>query len=172
MRADMVAGLLFIALAIAIYSVNWQMSYPPMGGDPGSTVMPTAIAVCMGVLGALLAVRAAIAAMATRSLHQHQAPQVAAPAVARAVLWRTGCCATLSLLGYVLLLPYLGYFIATTLFFTGAAWILGSHGKRAIVGYLIGGLLVASVTYFALSKGLNILLPRGSLVILLEQLHA
>jgi hypothetical protein len=173
MRADFVSGLIFVALAIVIYSVNWQTSYPPILGDPGSLVLPSAIAFAMACLGTLVAARSLLQLRASRRVDGDQVLNDGARrrAADRATLF-SGFLTVLALLGYVLLLPYLGYFFATLIFFTSASWALGTHSWRATAGYLCGGFVVALVTYYALSRGLNILLPRGSLIIFLERLHA
>lgn len=159
MRADSIAGVIFIALAIFIYSVNWQMTFEPALGDPGSTLLPSVVAVIMAVCGALLTFQALMKARMQPMPEKRQAPLEPPSVKNNFNLVLAGSITTAALLGYVLLLPYLGYLVSTVLFFTAASWALGKHSLGATCIYLMAAVVVASVTYYALSRGLKISLP-------------
>jgi putative tricarboxylic transport membrane protein len=72
--------------------------------------------------------------------------------------WPTPGTIMASLLGYVALLTPFGYALATAVFFTVVARVLGSHrgGRDAVVGVLLG-----AVTSYAFTRWLGVRLPVG-----------
>jgi putative tricarboxylic transport membrane protein len=72
--------------------------------------------------------------------------------------WPTPATIMASLLGYVALLTPFGYALATAVFFTVAARVLGSRhlGRDVIVGVLLG-----AITSYAFSRWLGVRLPVG-----------
>ncbi|GAA4906149.1 putative tricarboxylic transport membrane protein [Stackebrandtia albiflava] len=78
------------------------------------------------------------------------------------VRWLTPALLAVALVGYVLLLPTVGFLITTTVFFFAAAVILGSRrwwrdGVIAVV--------LSTAVYFAFTRLLDIFLPSGVLPI-------
>jgi len=76
----------------------------------------------------------------------------------RGTHWPTPALLLGLLVAYALLLPALGYALATTIFFWLAAWLLGSDrpGRDVIVGLVLG-----VVSSYAFSHWLNVQLPTG-----------
>lgn len=72
--------------------------------------------------------------------------------------WRKFGLLLLALLLYVFLLAPLGYIVATTLFFVGAAWVMGS---RKVVRDLVVGLAFSAAIYFGFTELLSVRLPAG-----------
>jgi putative tricarboxylic transport membrane protein len=72
--------------------------------------------------------------------------------------WPTPGALVAALLGYVALLTPLGYALATGVFFTAAAWLLGSRqpARDAVVGLALGAL-----TSYAFTRWLGVRLPVG-----------
>ena len=63
--------------------------------------------------------------------------------------------------GYVLLLPFLGYRIATVLFVVALQLVLQPGGERHWVRVLVVALATAVVTHLVFESYLSVLLPRG-----------
>jgi putative tricarboxylic transport membrane protein len=72
--------------------------------------------------------------------------------------WPTPGAIVASLLGYVALLTPAGYGLATAVFFTVTARVLGSHrlGRDVVVGVLLG-----AITSYAFTRWLGVRLPVG-----------
>lgn len=72
--------------------------------------------------------------------------------------WRRFALILAALVVYVLLLAPLGYILATTLFFAGAARAMGS---RRVVRDAVIGLVFAAAIYFGFTELLSVRLPAG-----------
>lgn len=74
--------------------------------------------------------------------------------------WRTLILVGSALLVYVFVLDFLGYIVATTLFFVATAWLVGS---RKVVRDLIIGVVMSVAIYFGFTEFLGVRLPAGVL---------
>lgn len=74
--------------------------------------------------------------------------------------WRTLWVVVIALVIYAALLVPVGYIIATTVFFTGIAWVAGS---RKLIRDLIIAVLFSAAVYFGFTELLGVRLPGGLL---------
>jgi putative tricarboxylic transport membrane protein len=155
MHPDRIFGLGFIALAGVLYALNWQLTDAPTLGDPGPTLLPSVIAVAMALLGLRLTLKPAPA-------EQPAEDNASSPALSRAQ-WLTGIGSVANLLAYVVLLPLLGYLLATLIFFTLGARLLGNPGVKLLGIYALAALAITAISYALLTGVLDIHLPTGAL---------
>ncbi len=76
------------------------------------------------------------------------------------VHWLTLGLVAAALLVYVFVLGFLGYVVATSLFFVTAAWIAGS---RRVVRDVVIGVLLSVAVYYGFTEFLRVRLPAGVL---------
>lgn len=122
--------------------------------DPvGPGLFPIAIGVILIVLAVLLAI-----AVPRGSVGEADAGEDVDPNTPGA--WRTVGLLVVLFVGLILLVNPLGWVITGTLFFAGAASILGSH--RYVFNVVIGAVL-SLASFYAFYSGLGIPLPAGIL---------
>jgi putative tricarboxylic transport membrane protein len=122
--------------------------------DPvGPKMFPIVIGVVLIVLAAILAV-----AIPRGSVGEADAGEDVDPTVSGD--WRTVGLLVALFIGLILLVNPLGWVIASTLFFGGAATILGS---RHYIRNISIGLVLALVSFYGFYSGLGIPLPAGVL---------
>lgn len=122
--------------------------------DPvGPKMFPIVIGVVLIVLAAILAV-----AIPRGSVGEADAGEDVDPTIPGD--WRTVGLLVALFVGLILLVNPLGWVIASTLFFAGAATILGS---RHYIRNVAVGLVLALVSFYGFYSGLGIPLPAGVL---------
>lgn len=153
-------GLLALAALLIVSALG-------IGRGGGFTVIPPAtvpmvVAVGLGVLGAIFALRTTLspdAELAERAADEEAATH-----------WPTVGLSAATLVGYALALdgvaigpvdvPGLGYIVATGLFLPLEARILGS---RSVIRDVVAGFGIAVVVYFGFTEFLGVRLPAGIL---------
>jgi putative tricarboxylic transport membrane protein len=150
-RGPRIVGVALLALGVAALAATTQIHSARDGWDvSGPRFVP---------LVASLAVIALAIAFLVRTVWR---PDVELARFARAEAeqthWPTPAAIMGSLLGYVALLTPAGYALATAVFFTAVARVLGSRrlGRDAVVGVLLG-----AVTSYAFTRWLGVRLPVG-----------
>src|ERR1035437_9453386 len=156
MTRDSIAGLIGLALSIGLLVLTRglpQSSFVPLGPE----FYPRIVLVIMAVLSVML-----IASDLWR-----QRPQ-AATAVAAAVSapekrnYRLVGMTFAVFAGYVVLLPLVGYRVATFLFMVALQSVIDPpRGARRWVVVMISAVASAAVTYIVFDNYLSVLLPRG-----------
>jgi putative tricarboxylic transport membrane protein len=122
--------------------------------DPvGPKLFPIAIGVILIVLAAILAVAIPRGSMGEADAGEDVDPNMPGD-------WRTVGLLVAVFIGLILLVDPLGWVITSTLFFAGAATILGS---RHYVRNIAIGLVLALVSFYGFYSGLGIPLPAGIL---------
>jgi len=157
MTRDGVAGLICLALSIAMLVLTRglpQSSFVPIGPD----FYPRIVLTIMAVLSATLV-----------GFDLWHARARTAPAAAGAEAapekrnYRLVGIAFAAFAGYVVVLSFLGYRIATFIFMVALQWVLDRpQTKRRWVVLLISAIATTAITYVVFDEYLSVLLPRGS----------
>lgn len=155
MTRDGVAGLICLALAIGMLVLTrglQQSSLVPIGPD----FYPRIVLIIMAVLSAMLVVS---------DVWRQRARTAAATAEAAPEKrnYRLVGITFAVFAGYVILLPFVGYRLATFLFMAVLqAVIEAPRSARRWIVVLVSALATAAVTYVVFEHYLSVLLPRGS----------
>jgi putative tricarboxylic transport membrane protein len=153
-RRELSAAIVLVVCGLAYGYLAWNLPERSLPNTPGPPFFPLLIAVALLALSVALLVRA-IASQPD----DETALTTDAAAVARQrrglTLWLLG-----AFLAYVVLLPSLGFIVATILFFAGLMVLFGER-RPALVAL---GAVLATAALFALFRyGFGIFLPRGIL---------
>lgn len=156
MTRDGVAGLICLALSIGMLVLTRGLPQSPLV-PIGPDFYPRIVLIIMAVLSAMLVAfdlwrRRAQAAPAT-------APAAAAPEKRN---YRLVGITFAVFAGYVVLLPLLGYRLATFIFMAALQAVFEApHSARRWIVVLVSALATAAVTYVVFEHYLSVLLPRG-----------
>ncbi len=153
MGRDGIVGLFLVALSAILFSQTLGLPAPPLV-PLGPAFYPRLMLALLAGLGAVLV--GLDAARRRRAGAEARAPG------------RTDYGAVLVTFGvftaYVLLLPWLGYRLATFLFVGGMQAALKPPRPRGLPLLIAVALVTTAVTYYAFEVYLQILLPRGRLI--------
>jgi len=152
-----IAGLICLALSLGMLVLTRglpQSSFVPVGPD----FYPRIVLVIMAVLSALL-----IAVdIWPQPVIGAEAPAVAAPAPEKRN-YRLVAETYAVFTGYVILLPLVGYRVATFVFVAALQAVFESpRGVRRWAWVMVSALATALVTYIVFNDYLSVLLPRGN----------
>jgi putative tricarboxylic transport membrane protein len=147
--AEQVACLFWIALSLALClgSIHLKLGTP---SDPGSGFLPFGTGILLGILALVHLVQ----------VTYRQRDQDAAAAFIGAVNWKRGLWVVASLLGYILLLPRLGYIITT--FFLMLVLLSVYERKKWWFLLVLTG-LVSGLSYLIFHDWLQVQFPMGIL---------
>ena len=152
-----VAGLICLALSIGMLVLTRglpQSSFVPVGPD----FYPRIVLVIMAVLSALLIAMD----LWPQAPKVAEAPAAAAPAPEKRNYRLVGVTYAI-FTGYVVLLPLVGYRVATFLFVAALQAVFESpRGVRRWALVMVSALASALVTYIVFNDYLSVLLPRGN----------
>ena len=155
MTRDGIAGLICLALSLAMLVLTRglpQSSFIPVGPD----FYPRIVLVIMAALAVML-----IASDVWRQRAQAAAAAAAEPAPEKRNYRLVGVTFAV-FAGYVILLPLVGYRLATFVFMAALqAAIDPPRGARRWAVVLVSALATAAVTYVVFNDYLSVLLPRG-----------
>ena len=150
-RGPRLAGLALLALGIVALAGTAAIPSARDGWSiSGPRFLPLVVAIALVALS--LAVLARTFVWRDVDLAEHVADE------AQKTEWPAPALVLASLAGYVLVLAPLGYALATALFFTASARILGSERR---VRDAISGVVVGVVTSYAFTRWLGVRLPVG-----------
>ncbi len=149
-RVDLYSGLGFTALSVLVWLGADAM--PKAAAGMGAGGYPKFLAVCIGIFGLLLAVRAYL------RLRKNPAQKDQKRLNARELLF-AGLLGV-SFLAYTQLVKPLGYILATFLFFNVFMFI---YGERKWWRMLLVSVLFSVSVYFLFEKVFYIMLPNGIL---------
>jgi putative tricarboxylic transport membrane protein len=145
-RADLITGLALLAFT-ALYAQQSFLIRRGFASDRlGPAAFPRLLALVLGILAALLVVRA----LAGRSDPARPPAIRGGPFAAVLVL----------LVAYALLLPRVGFLLATPVLLGGVIYALGLRAWLTLVGTALG---ITAVLYVVFGRGLHVLLPMGVL---------
>jgi putative tricarboxylic transport membrane protein len=141
------AALGLVMLLGAVVVLVDAASLRPSDEVVGPAVAPTAVGVLLGVLGALLVLQAG----------RHLRTATAREALPHRRLLRLAAMVAL-LVAFALLLPYIGYVVASALLFTGAALLLGAPHPARTAAY---GWTLAGLVFLLFDRVIGLALPAG-----------
>lgn len=145
-RADLAIGLGLLAFTVFYAQQSFLIRRGFASDRLGPAFFPRLLALALGVLAVILVVRA----LAGRS-DPSRPPAIRAGAFA----------AMLALLvAYGLLMPRVGFVLATPVLLGAVIWILGLRAWTALIGTALG---VTAVLYVLFGRALHVLLPMGPL---------
>jgi putative tricarboxylic transport membrane protein len=150
-RGPRLAGLALLALGIvAVLATATIPSTRDGWSVSGPRFFPLVVSLALIALAGVVLARTVV--RPDRDLAEHAAAEAAK------THWPTPLLIMASLVGYVLALAPLGYALATAVFFTVAARVLGSERplRDGISGVMLGG-----VTSYAFTRWLGVRLPVG-----------
>jgi putative tricarboxylic transport membrane protein len=155
MTRDGIAGLICLALSIGMLVLTRglpQSAFVPMGPE----YYPRIVLVIMAVLSVML-----VASDLWRQRTQTAAAAEPAPAPEKRNYRLVGMTFAV-FAGYVVLLPLVGYRLATFIFMVALQAVIDPpRGARRWVVVMISALASAAVTYIVFDSYLSVLLPRG-----------
>jgi putative tricarboxylic transport membrane protein len=149
-RGPRVAGLALLALGIAALVATTKI---PSAREGWAVSGPRFVPLVASLLLMVLSI-----AFLVRTVRSDQELARFAAAEAAQTDWPTPGLVMAALLGYVALLVPLGYALATAVFFTATARILGS---RRLLRDAIAGVVVGVVLSYAFTRWLGVRLPVG-----------
>lgn len=156
MTRNGVAGLICLALSIGMLVLTRGLpksTFVPIGPD----FYPRIVLIIMAVLSALM-----VAADLWQMRAQKAAAETAAESAPEARNYRLVGITFAVFAGYVILLPLVGYRVATFIFMAVLQWALDRpQTKRRWVVLFISALATTLVTYVVFDDYLSVLLPRG-----------
>lgn len=156
MKRDFLSGGVLVALAAAYYIASGSIAESTLSDEIGATGLPRLLAMLLALIGLALLVRTALADLAAR---RNRVPQVAAEEEEGASLPRA---IGLLLIGgaYVVLLPFIGYFLAVALLIAGVALYEGAARSWVLPTAALGG---ATLYWAIFVKLLGVHQPAGTL---------
>lgn len=156
MRQDYLSGGVLLALAAGYYAATGTIAESTLSDEIGATGLPRLLAMLLAFIGLALLVRTAFADLSARRTH---VPQVAAEEEDGASLPRA---VGLLLIGgaYVLLLPFLGYFLSVAMLIGAVAFYEGAARSWVLPTAALGG---ATLYWAIFVKLLGVHQPAGSL---------
>ncbi len=141
------AALGVVMMAGSVVVLVDAASLRPSDEFVGPAVAPTAVGILLGVLGALLVLQAG----------RHLRTASARQALPHRRLLRLAAMVAL-LVAFAVLLPVVGYVVASALLFTGAALLLGAPHPARTAAY---GWTLAGVVYLLFDRLIGLALPAG-----------
>ncbi|EHA14689.1 tripartite tricarboxylate transporter TctB family protein [Halomonas sp. HAL1] len=150
-------GIAFMLLAVAVFVVARQ--YPSgMMGDPGPQLMPITIAVLMFPLGLVLALKKPERQASSQDEEVGDVGGGEKLDLGRLVLVGV---LLLSMVGFVLMVEYLGTIVAIMIYIWIATLLLGERSLKAAAQYLVFALATGAVLYAVLYQFFRMSLPSG-----------
>ena len=156
MKRDFLSGGVLVALAAAYYIASGSIAESTLSDEIGATGLPRLLAMLLALIGLALIARTALVALAARRAGVPVAPaeeEDGAP-LPRAI--------GLLLIGgaYVVLLPFVGYFLAVALLIAGVALYEGAARSWVLPTAALGG---ATLYWAIFVKLLSVHQPAGTL---------
>lgn len=156
MRQDYLSGGVLLALAAAYYVATGNIAESTLSDEIGATGLPRLLAMLLALIGLALLVRTALADRAARRARVTAAPaeEEEGASLPRAV--------GLLLIGgaYVVLLPFIGYFLSVALLIGAVAFYEGAARSWVLPAAALGG---ATLYWAIFVKLLGVHQPAGTL---------
>jgi putative tricarboxylic transport membrane protein len=151
-RRNIVAAVVLIICGIAYGCLAWALPVRSLPNTPGPSFFPLVVTAFLLFLSAALLIQALAADHEPSSL---QGERIASPPD-----WRPPATLLLTILAYIVALPFLGFVLATLPFFATLMVLFGQRQPLLIAG---GSLAMTVVLYVLFRHGFGVYLPRGLL---------
>jgi len=164
MKADKIIGGLLILFSAVMY---YEADKLPEGtfGTLGADFFPKILFVLLAVAGAVLTVTAFVQEKKSAPDAAEKASKRFSEVVEETIQAHKNVILAFAIfLGYVILMYYFGYPIATFIFMPILMWTLGPKDKRSIVITAVTTLVVTFAVYYSFLKFLKIFLPTGKML--------
>ena len=150
----MLLALWAAAFGLLIIWQTTQIRLTPAYSKVGPRVIPYIVGAGLVIVGAWLAYEALTGRAAAASADSEDADPTLPTD------WRTVGLLALALLAYLFLIEPVGFIIASTALFVGAAFAMGS---RRLARDIVIGIVMATILYVVFNRGLGLSLPAGIL---------
>ena len=145
-RRNVLAGLVLLAISIGYGLTTVALPDRSLPNTPGPAFFPWLITIVLLVLSVALVTRGLIDARAATD----EAPGYRVPS--------RGWLALSSFILYLVMLPYLGFVLASVPFFAVLMWLYGERNKMIVA---VASIVIPVVIFYLFTEGFQILLPRG-----------
>ncbi|TCK23589.1 tripartite tricarboxylate transporter TctB family protein [Ancylobacter aquaticus] len=157
MKQDFLSGGVLVALAAAYYAASGSIAESTLSDEIGATGLPRLLAMLLALIGVALIARTAFVALSARRARvpaEAPAEEEEGAPLPRAI--------GLLLIGgaYVVLLPFIGYFLAVALLIAGVALYEGAARSWVVPAAALGG---ATLYWAIFVKLLGVHQPAGTL---------
>jgi len=142
--SERLIGLLFLALGCMLVFTSPEAAHTDALGDPGPTLLPGAVGVCMGLLGILLSLQNRQEPADTDADNEN--PAVVVPSL-------------LAIPVFYLAFQLLGYTVAVGLYLAVAFYLLGAHDRASVLRYVLAAAAFSLVTGMVFVRLLDLPLP-------------
>ena len=163
MKADKVIGGLLILFSAIMY---YQADKLPEGtfGTLGAGLFPKMLFILMAIAGGTLIVNAFIQEKKSKSTAGEKIEKESSETVAEILQnHKNVILAFVVFFGYVLLMYFFGYQIASIIFMPVLMWILGPRDKKSLIVTGCTTIVVTFVIHYSFLHFLKIFLPTGKL---------
>lgn len=157
MRRDLICGVAVLVLAVAYYAAATALPESMLSDETGADGVPRLLAIVLGALGALVAIRAVLGMRPSRSPAGSTASGDPRPNETAAGHLRAGGLVLIGIV-FVVVAPWLGYLIATVTLIFCVAVYSGQRPSLTLAAISLGG---GAALWVAFVKLLGVAMPAG-----------
>lgn len=145
-RRNVLAGMVLLAIGLGYGVLTADLPDRSLPGTPGPAFLPWLITAGWLALSTALLVRGLLGGgKNSPDVIEYRIPAQGWPAL-------------VGFAAYLLLLPTLGFIVASILFFANLTWLYGERNKLRIV---LPAIIIPIVLFYLFTAGFQVLLPRG-----------
>ena len=144
-RRNVLAGVVLLAIGLGYGVLTADLPDRTLPGTPGPAFLPWLITAGWLALSTALLVRGLLGGGKKSDVIEYHIPTQS---------WL----ALVGFAAYLLLLPTLGFIVASILFFAGLTWLYGERNKLFIA---LTAIIIPIVLFYLFAAGFQVLLPRG-----------
>jgi len=145
-RRNVLAGMVLLTIGLGYGVLTADLPDRSLPGTPGPAFLPWLITAGWLALSTALLVRGLLGGgKNSPDVIEHRIPAQGWPAL-------------VGFAAYLLLLPTLGFIVASILFFANLTWLYGERNKLRIV---LPATIIPIVLFYLFTAGFQVLLPRG-----------
>ncbi|MED5535780.1 MAG: tripartite tricarboxylate transporter TctB family protein [Pseudomonadota bacterium] len=144
-RRNVLAGVVLLAIGLGYGVLTADLPDRTLPGTPGPAFLPWLITAGWLALSTALLVRGLLGGGKKSDVIEYHIPTQS---------WL----ALVGFAAYLLLLPTLGFIVASILFFAGLTWLYGERNKLLIA---LTAIIIPIVLFYLFAAGFQVLLPRG-----------
>ena len=144
-RRNVLAGVVLLAIGLGYGVLTAGLPDRSLPGTPGPAFLPWLITAGWLALSTALLVQGLLGGGKKSDVIEYRIP---------AQSWL----ALVGFAAYLLLLPTLGFIVASILFFAGLTWLYGERNKLLIA---LTAIIIPIVLFYLFAAGFQVLLPQG-----------